>query len=156
MISRVTQPLIARAIIPHIEKALNLSGFEGNASIAAHYLAAQCTVSQLGMWITTGKTGVEGLIACVLPTNPMVQYPEIAVNANWGPRAAGRQMVNEAIAFVKENGYSTLIVCNRTGRSDAVFERLYGIAGRKMVPIGTTYEFVEVQPDEPPQPDPLW
>lgn len=143
--NRVTTPIVAKAIVEPVTRALLASGFEGDAGAAANYLMKHCTNPALGLWMAQSDGQITGILAVVLPTNPLVQTPEIVINANWGPKELGRKMVMAAIEFVKDSGYDKIVVVNRTGRSDKLFQRLYGIPGRTMRPLGTLWEFMEVE-----------
>lgn len=143
MISRVTEPLVALVITDYITRAFTDSGFEGDSAAAAKHLVQHITNPALGLWMAVSDGNVTGIVICVLPTSPLVAIPEIVVNSNWGLRQNGREMVMAAIDFVKAAGYDKLAVCNRTGKSDAVFQRLYNIPGRTMRPLGSLWEFME-------------
>jgi hypothetical protein len=78
--------------------------------------------------------GVEGdepraLLVTELPT-PFNVRPFIVLGYNRGTRALGRELLLWATRWVREQGYTSFDMINRSGSSDAVYERKLRGLGR--------------------------
>lgn len=142
-IHRFSNPLLAQTLAKPLRRAFGLMRFEGDPGPATDYLIAHCDNPSVGLWMGLESAKIVGVICCILPTTPLSTSPEITVLANWGQKPVADDLIAAAIAFAKDAGYNTMIVCNRNERGDKIFERRHRSPGRTLKRIGTYWQFQE-------------
>lgn len=102
-------------------------------------LAGLISTPQLGCWVALTEAGPQATIAVMLPQNAFMECPQVLL-VYGRDREATKAVVDEALKFSREAGYTRGWGINRSGGSDEAFERLFGHVGF-VRPIGTLLEY---------------
>jgi acetolactate synthase regulatory subunit len=136
------QVLLHPALLPWLERVCAHLGLHVCASA---YLADLCAQAH-----TQVLLGIEGerpvaLLVTQLPT-PLMLQPTILLGYNDGSKAIGAEMMREAARWLRTEGFDRFLAMNRSGRSDAAYER--GLRPHGMVIERVTTFLVELNKEE--------
>ena len=121
------------------------------SKLVANWEAAAAHITELcGQEHTQVLLGIEGespvaLLVTQLPT-PLMLYPTVLFAYNEGSKAIGGEMVEQAASWMRDAGFSHFLMTNRSGRSDAAYERILRPHG-KVIERATTL-LVELRKEE--------
>jgi len=122
MIHRLLNPQVLQhpALLPWVDRVCGR--FELCAYASAH-IAELCAAAHTQVLLGIEEERPVALLVSQLPT-PLMLYPTILLAYNEGSKAIGGEMVEEAARWMRDAGYSHFLMTNRSGRSDAAYERV--------------------------------
>lgn len=115
-----------------------------NPEPVTRQLCALCTEAHTQVLLGIEEGQPRALLVTQLPT-PLMLLPVILLGYNEGTKQLGKAMMQQACAWVRENGYSAFLAVNR-GRNSAAYARGLRPFG-KVSDAGTTFR-VELREEE--------
>lgn len=111
----------------------------------SNYIADLCGQEHTQVLLGIEEGRPVALLVSQLPT-PLMLQPTILFAYNEGSKEIGAEMVEEAARWMRAAGFSHFLFTNRSGRSDAAYERVLRPHG-KVVERATTF-LVELRKEE--------
>lgn len=120
------------------------AGLVPNPEPVARHVAALCTEAHTQVLLGIEGAQPRALLVTQLPT-PLMLLPTVLLGYNEGIPALGKAMMQQACAWMRENGYYSFLAVNR-GRNSAAYARGLRPFG-EVSDAGTTFR-VELREEE--------
>ena len=134
-----------KALLAPPMQELFRKAFDGNPLIAGiddapgEYVRV-VTNPAVGLFVGVEKGEFKGLVLVELPGSPLAKMPNVLHFANFGTAKLRDALIQAALDFIVQAGYTRFVTINLTGRGDAVHNRLFKKVG-KAKPLGSVLEY---------------
>jgi hypothetical protein len=142
MIHRLLHPAVLYHLLPWLEEVCEHLGLDISAS---PYIADLCGKAHTQVLLGVEEERPVALLVTQLPT-PLMLYPTILLGYNTGSKPLGAEMMHTAAQWLRAEGFDCFLATNRSGRSDAAYERGFRPHGRVIERVTTL--LVELNKEE--------
>ncbi len=141
-VARLNNP---QALLAPPMQELFRKAFDGNPMIAGIDEVPEEYVRLLanpnvGFFVGVEKGEFKGLVLVELPGSPLAKMPNVLHFANFGTSKLRDALVQAALDFIVQAGYTRFATINLTGRGDAVHKRLFKKVGEAKA-LGSVLEY---------------